>query len=84
MEVANLWVNRIVGDQELPDDCEWTTNTGSTAEGLGLAKVPDWVKENKESPTGRKAFVGWKWTHMKGKELVPSGLVGPVSIHVEK
>jgi hypothetical protein len=84
VNVANLWINRVVGDQELPDDCVWTTNTGSTAKGMGLAKIPDWVIEGKESPTGRKAFVGWKWEHLKGKELLPSGLVGPVSINLEK
>ncbi|MCP4312678.1 MAG: hypothetical protein GY790_15560 [Bacteroidetes bacterium] len=84
VNVANLWINRVVGDQELPEDCEWTTNTGSTAKGLGLAKIPDWVIEGKESPTGRKAFVGWKWEHIKGKELLPSGLIGPVSINVEE
>lgn len=84
IDVANLWINRVIGDQELPEDCEWTTNTGSTAKGMGLAKIPDWVIEGKESPTGRKAFVGWKWEHIKGKELVPSGLVGPVNIHVEE
>ncbi|MCG6190493.1 glycosyl hydrolase [Maribellus maritimus] len=80
INVANLWVNRVIGDQELPEDCEWTTNTGSTAKGMGLAKIPDWVIEGKESPTGRKAFVGWKWEHLKNKELVPSGLIGPVQL----
>jgi hypothetical protein len=84
VEVANLWINRVIGDQELPDDSEWTTNMGSTAKGMGLLKIPDWVKEGKESPTGRKAFVGWKWDHIKGKDLLPSGLVGPVSIRVEQ
>jgi hypothetical protein len=84
VNVANLWVNRIVGDQELPEDCEWTTNTGSTAKGMGLAEVPGWVLEGKDSPTGRRAFVGWKWDHMKGKDLVPSGLIGPVRVSVEK
>jgi len=83
IDVANLWVNRIIGDQKLPEDCEWTTNTGSTAAGLGLVKVPDWVIEGKESPTGRQAFVGWKWEHFETKELLPSGLVGPVSIRME-
>ena len=82
VDVANLWVNRIIGDQELSEDSEWTTNTGSTAKGMGLAKIPDWVIVGKESPTGRKAFVGWKWDHIKGKELLPSGLIGPVSIRV--
>lgn len=84
IDVANLWINRVIGDQELPEDCEWTTNTGSTAKGMGLAKIPDWVQEGKESPTGRKAFVGWKWDHIKGKELLPSGLVGPVGINIEE
>ena len=82
VDVANLWVNGIIGDQELPEDSEWTTNTGSTAKGMGLAKIPDWVIAGKESPTGRKAFVGWKWDHIKDKELLPSGLIGPVSIRV--
>ena len=84
VNVANLWINRIVGDQELAEDCEWTTNTGSTARGMGLAKMPDWVIEGKESPAGRKAFVSWKWDHIKGKELLPSGLLGPVCIKVQE
>ena len=80
VEVANLWVNRVIGDQEFPDDSEWTTQTGSTARGMGLSRIPYWVKEGKDSPTGRKAFVSWKWEHLKGKDPVPSGLIGPVHI----
>jgi hypothetical protein len=83
VNVANLWINRIIGDQELPEDSEWTTDTGSTARGMGLARIPDWVTEGKESPAGRKAFVGWKWEHIKGKEPLPSGLIGPVTITME-
>ena len=41
--VANLWVNRMIGDQQYPDDLEWTDDTGSTAAGQGLAFIPDWV-----------------------------------------
>lgn len=81
--VANLWVNRLIADQKLPENGDYTTKNISTAKGFGLQKIPDWVLENKESPTPRKTFVGWKWEHLKDKELVPSGLMGPVLINIE-
>ncbi len=83
IKVANLWVNRLIGDNQYPDDCEWTSNTGSTAEGLGLAKMPEWVVNNTPRPTQRKAFVAWKWPHLAKKELLPSGLLGPVRLITE-
>jgi hypothetical protein len=83
IRVANLWVNRLIGDQQYPDDCEWTTNTGSTAPGLGLAKMPDWLVNNKARPVQRKAFVTWKWQHLEDKEPLPSGLLGPVRLITE-
>lgn len=80
--VANLWVNRIIGDQQYPDDAEWTSDTGSTAKGQGLACIPDWVLKKSERPiTERKTFYAWKWPHLtKDKNLLPSGLLGPVSL----
>jgi hypothetical protein len=80
--VANLWVNRIIGDQQYPDDIEWTSQTGSTAAGQGLACIPDWVKNKTERPhPERKAFYGWRWPHLTAdKKLLPSGLLGPVMI----
>jgi hypothetical protein len=78
--VANLWVNRLIGDQRFPDDLEWTSETGSTAAGLGLAFIPEWVKSGGPRPEPRrKAFYAWKWPHMTAdKALLPSGLLGPV------
>jgi hypothetical protein len=80
--VANLWVNRIIGDQQYPDDVAWTAETGSTAAGLGLAGIPDWVKNKTERPEPRRvAFYAWRWPHLTAdKELLPSGLLGPVRL----
>lgn len=84
--VANLWINRLIGDEQYPDDCDWTSETGSTANGLGLAKLPDWIINDLPRPSQRKAFVTWKWPHIKNKKPLPSGLIGPVRLitQVEK
>jgi len=84
IKVANLWPNRLIGDDTLfEEDCEWRrfyvrwTKSTDTA----LAKMPQWVKDGKPSPTGRKTFTTWKhWT--KEDSLLPSGLLGPVTIRV--
>ena len=80
--VANLWVNRILGDQQYSDDLEWTDDTGSTAAGQGLKNIPNWTIQNTTRPSAeRKTFYAWKWPHLtKDKELLPSGLLGPVKL----
>ncbi len=76
VKVANLWANRLIGDDRTyADDCEWN-------EWGGVEKIPDWVKRGEKSPTGRITFTTWKhWK--KDDPLQPSGLMGPVSIRVE-
>ena len=78
--VANLWVNRLIGDQQFPDDLEWTSDTGSTAAGLGLAAHSRLGHDRRPRPEPRrKSFYAWKWPHMTaGRALLPSGLLGPV------
>ncbi|VGO13511.1 hypothetical protein PDESU_02068 [Pontiella desulfatans] len=80
--VANLWVNRLIGDQRFKDDHVWTTETGSTASGMGLKKIPDWVLNNSERPVkDRTAFYAWKWDHINSKKpLLSSGMLGPVKL----
>jgi hypothetical protein len=70
--VANLWVNRLIGDQQLPSDVERTRN-GT------LASWPPWLLEGKPSPTGRFTFTTWELWH-KSDPLVASGLIGPVQL----
>ncbi|MFZ1932919.1 MAG: glycosyl hydrolase [Thermoguttaceae bacterium] len=75
VKVANLWINRMIGDEELPEDSERRWD-GALDDGT-LTSWPTWLEEGKPSPTGRLTFTThrqWK----KGEPLRPSGLLGPV------
>ena len=72
VEVANLWINRMIGDENLREDSD--RNPDGT-----LKAWPRWLLEGKTSPTGRQSFTSWKlWK--KGDPLVESGLIGPVTL----
>ncbi len=71
VEVTNLWPNRLIGDEHLPPDREWS-------DGM-LKEIPQWVREGKRSPTGRYTFTTARH-HTKDSPLLPSGLLGPVRI----
>ncbi|MDR1223659.1 MAG: hypothetical protein LBL07_12405 [Tannerella sp.] len=73
--ITNLWPNRLIGDEQLPDDREW--------EGLHLKEWPQWVLDGQPSPTGRFTFTTWHhWK--KDDALLPSGLFGPVQVRQVK
>jgi hypothetical protein len=72
IKVVNLWVNRQIGDEQLPEDSD------RNADGT-LKSWPVWLVEGKPSPAGRRTFSSWRlWK--RNDQLVPSGLLGPVSI----
>lgn len=74
VQVTNLWPNRLIGDEQLPEDSDRHRN-GT------LISWPQWVQDGKPSPTGRFAFATWR---MWGKDepLLMSGLIGPVTLRV--
>jgi len=67
IEIANLWGNRLVGDDRLPDD------------GVKDGKWPEWFLEGKPRTSGRFTFTTRRF-YRKEAPLQSSGLIGPVTI----
>lgn len=65
--VANLWPNRLIGDDHLQYD------------GIKNGKFPEWFTEGKKRTSGRYAFTTYD-PYNKESPLLPSGLLGPVII----
>jgi hypothetical protein len=73
VRVANLWPNRLIGDEREPPDAEYARNGR-------LVRWPDWLLRAEPRPSaGRYAFATWK--HFSADSpLLPSGLIGPVRL----
>jgi hypothetical protein len=72
IDVVNLWINRMIGDEQLPEDCNWKDSET-------LTEWPEWFKAGKPRPSGRYTFTSAKH-YTKDSPLAPSGLLGPVTL----
>ena len=67
IEVANLWPNRLIGDELKPDD------------GIVNGQWPEWLQKGSPRTSGRFTFTTFKH-YNKDSKLLKSGLMGPVKI----
>lgn len=72
ISVANLWINRMVGDEQLPLDGQWKDFET-------LLAWPDWFIRGEPRPSGRFTFSSCRH-YGKSTPLAPSGLLGPVRL----
>ena len=78
IEVANLWVNRLIGDAGLED-----TSGFVVAERWPKNDMVKWYSDNEPLPPGPRRTFTTQSFFQEGDPLVPSGLIGPVQLQRE-
>lgn len=81
IEVTNNWANRLIGDEQHPEDFEWGSDRGEKL-GRAILAYPEWFLHNSPRPSKeRKTFSIWHY-YRKHSPLKPAGLLGPVKINI--
>jgi hypothetical protein len=76
LEVTNQWTNRLIGDEEFPDETGYHTD--------GSGEMPEWFKNNEPAPIKqRNTFTTYNF-YTEDRELIPAGLKGPVRLIFSK
>jgi len=70
IEVINLWVNRLIGDEQKPDD------------GIKDGQWPEWLLKGQPRTSGRYTFTSTD-QYDADSPLLPSGLLGPVTLRIK-
>jgi hypothetical protein len=71
IEVANLWINRLIGDEKEPWD------------GVANGKWPEWLINGTPRTSHRYTFTTHRFYKLNDP-LVESGLMGPITIEILK
>jgi len=80
ISVTNTWVNRLIGDEQYPEDFEWTDKNHGLRAMTGL---PEWFVKGQQRPVKERiTFTPWYYFN-KDSPLEPAGLLGPVTINYQ-
>jgi hypothetical protein len=78
VRVTNLWINRLIGDEQFPATDVYID--GKKPGDALIKRIPDWLTSDQPRPeTKRKSFVICRF-YDADSPLVPSGLIGPVTL----
>lgn len=78
--MTNLWINRLIGDEQHPADCRYDDTDMDWFTDRSLVEWPDWLTSGQPRPVpARVTFTTWNHYHADDK-LHPSGLIGPVTL----
>lgn len=84
IEVTNVWVNRLVGDEQEPPDAVWAPAHYGPHTGTYLKEFPEWFVKKQPRPSQKRyCFTTWNY-FTKDSPLVNSGLMGPVKLQYLK
>jgi hypothetical protein len=84
IRVTNLWPNRLIGDEQLPEEYAFGPGGpgpgGQTGNPNAIREVPKWFAEGAPRPKGQRiTFTTWR--HWRRDSLLhASGLLGPVRL----
>ncbi len=80
IEVANRWINRLIGDEQFPDDVDWQRRNDFGATGFAVTGLPAWFPDLARRSEPRRVGFPFFKHYTKETPLVPSGLLGPVTV----